>query len=305
MRLQISMPLIRQLPDDRLLAPAWLDALCPEPAIETYRDGVAVGCKRRKGMCRVAVTLCDALTLDAEALEGKVDALYGELFETLNEAGHPHLLRVWNGLPGISERICVPAERLAAWESDAPVHEPFDRYMAFNAGRSRAFDSRFSGDGVARLSPAATAVGHLGQDLQIHVLASDRPGQAIENPRQIPSYRYSQRFGPRPPVFVRATRICERLLISGTASIIGQESVHHDQVQAQFDETLNNLRTVTQSSNCKDAALRHFRIYAPNEDDLPMLAHRLQDAYPSMRSLELMRSDICRKNLLVEIEAAT
>ncbi|MEM1445043.1 MAG: hypothetical protein AAGF84_03245 [Planctomycetota bacterium] len=299
------MSLIRQLPDDRLLAPAWLDALCPPPQIGDPCDGVAIGQSSHHGMLRLSATLEDALALEAEALEVAVDALYGELFRLLSDAGHPYLLRVWNGLPGIGERICVPAERLTAWETQTPEHEPFDRYMAFNAGRSKAFDTHFGHDGIARFSPAATAVGHLGQHLQVHLLASDQPGQAIENPRQVPSYRYSPRFGPRPPVFVRATQFGERLLISGTASIVGQESVHLDQVQAQFDETLNNLRTVTRRSQRPDAALRHFRIYAPHEDDLPRLAEPLRRAYPEMRSLELMRSDICRKNLLVEIEAAT
>ncbi|MEM8496244.1 MAG: hypothetical protein AAF663_12755 [Planctomycetota bacterium] len=299
------MSLIRRLPDDRLLAPSWLDGLCPEPQIGAARDGISVGHENQGGMLRVSATLEGAVEMEAEALEQAVEALYAQLFRMLNDVEHPYLLRVWNGLPGIGERICVPADRLAAWESEAPVHEPFDRYMAFNAGRSKAFETHFGHDGIARLSPAATAVGHLGHDLQVHLLASDQPGQAIENPRQVPSYRYSQRFGPRPPVFVRATRFGERLLISGTASIVGQDSVHPDQVHAQFEETLNNLRTITKRSQHPDAALQHFRIYAPHDEDLPQLASRLNDAYPQMRSLELMRSDICRKNLLVEIEAAT
>ena len=296
--------MIRQLPNDELLAPAWLDGLCPPPVPATA-PGTAVTPTAQDGLLRVSATLRHANAMNAEALEAAVADLYGELFDLILQAQHPKLLRIWNGLPGIVQRISVPEAKRAQWESMAPDHEPFDRYMAFNAGRSTAFNIRYGDERLAQCTPAATAVGHLGEHLQVHILASKEPGQAIENPRQVPAYTYSPRYGPSPPVFVRATRYGDRLFISGTASIVGEKSAHPDQLQAQFDETLANLNAITKSIGQPDEALRHFRIYAPHAQDLPHLAEELQRAYPCLSTIELMRSDICRRNLRVEIEAAT
>lgn len=303
--------MIRQLPHDRLLAPAWLDELCPPPDPAPHNTAPndtspATTHTAQQGILRVCATLKDADALPADRLEHAVADLYKQLFELMRSQQHPYLLRIWNGLPGINDGMTAPQDEQHDWDANTPDHEPFDRYMAFNAGRNTAFRGRFGDDdGLAHFTPAATAVGHAGKDLQIHILASNSPGKAIENPRQTPAYHYSQRYGPRPPVFVRATRFGDRLFVSGTASIVGEQSMHPDKLQAQFEETLANLSAITQRPQQADARLHHFRVYAPKADDLPMLADKLQQAYPSLRSIELMRADICRRNLRVEIEAAS
>ena len=101
-------------------------------------------------------------------------------------AGHP--IRGWNFIPHIGGR------------SD----DGLERYMAFNAGRFAAYRAWF-GAGDSPRVPTASAVGHRGEDLYVYVLASETPSRAVENPRQISSYRYSARFGPSPPSFARAT----------------------------------------------------------------------------------------------------
>lgn len=295
-------PVIRQLPDDELLAPSWLDALCPPPAATSESK---INHAEQDGLLRIHASIQNANAMSAKQLEAAVANLYEQIFVFLQQTSHYNLLRIWNGLPGIVQRIDLPADQLAAWESRALEHEPFDRYMAFNAGRTAAFIQHFGEEHLPQRTPAATAVGHIGDHLQIHLLASQKPGQALENPRQTPAYRYSPRFGPSPPVFVRAMQFEQHLFISGTASIIGEESQHPNQLQAQFDETLANLNAVTQSIGHADAELRHFRIYTTNANDLPTLAQGLEHAYPSLSSIELMRSDICRNNLQVEIEAAS
>ena len=298
-----DIPLIRELPEDELVAPAWLNAICPPPPFAA--NDSLLNCIEQDGMLRVSASLHDAKTMDAAELEAAVTDLYDQLFVLLKQTGHRNLLRVWNGLPGIVQRINAPAEQLVAWEAKAPDHEPFDRYMAFNAGRSAAFITHFGQTQLPHCTPAATAVGHLGEHLQVHLLASDKPGQAMENPRQTPAYRYSPRYGPCPPVFVRAMRFQDHLFISGTASIVGEESQHPNELQSQFDETLANIDAVNQAVGQLDAPLRHFRVYATDANDLPALARGIEHAYPLLSSIELMRSDICRNNLLVEIEAAS
>ena len=66
----------------------------------------------------------------------------------------------------------------------------------------------------------------------------------LENPRQVPAYRYSRRYGLRPPCFARATKFESTLFIGGTASIIGEDSRHAAAIVAQTEETLSNLRAL-------------------------------------------------------------
>ncbi|MGB0766535.1 MAG: hypothetical protein ACPGYV_02360 [Phycisphaeraceae bacterium] len=294
------------LPDHELIAPAWLDTICPPTQPVQAAGDDAIERSAQSGMLRLKATLPECRHLDAIALEEAVDRLYRTLFDLLEESEHAHLLRIWNGVPGILDPMQLPTPALSRWERVAPTHEPFDRYMAFNAGRSQAFRRWTRGtQQPPTICPAATAVGHRGTDLQVHLLASDRPGIAYENPRQTPAYNYSPRYGPYPPIFARATRYEERLFISGTASVVGEKSMHADQLEPQLNETVNNLRCIAQQAGEDATTLRHFRAYATDEQDLPVIAETLHQHFPNIRSLEWMRADLCRPDLRVEIEATT
>jgi chorismate lyase/3-hydroxybenzoate synthase len=186
----------------------------------------------------VSAVVGNAVSLDADQLEhqtSKVYELIGNRLCTCN-SGHP--VRVWNFIPGILE----------------PLGDLKHRYMAFNAGRFRAYASWFEGaDAFDRAVPTASGVGHSHQDLVVHCLAAQMPGQPIENPRQVPSYRYSSRWGPLPPCFARATRIEMAanghpwLLVGGTASVRGEETVYPDDLAGQAEETLQNLTALVRS----------------------------------------------------------
>jgi len=296
------------LPNDRLLAPAWLDALCPPPNAPTSSRSDACTLHRadHEGLLRLTGVIPRAQAMDTRAFERAIGGLYTRLFAETVASDHPHLLRVWNGLPGITEPMTPTPDTTRDWESRAPRRDPFNRYMVFNAARNAAFLERFGHDTeLARVTPAATAVGHRGADVQVHLLASRDPATAIENPRQTPAYRYSPRFGPKPPVFVRATRYRGRLFVSGTASVVGEDSMHPDDLDAQLTETLHNLRIITQHDQAPGTPYQHLRVYAARPDTLARLTDDLQQAYPDMATLELMHADICRPSLLVEIEAAT
>ena len=120
--------------------------------------------------------------------------------------------------------------------------------MVFNAGRYAAYHNWFNGRAEFEASMAtATGVGYQGTDLVVHVLASDRRGTPVENPRQVQAYRYSSRYGPMPPCFARATIVrpngtgASALLIGGTSSVRGEASMHVGDVSAQTRETLGNI----------------------------------------------------------------
>src|SRR6187455_2321525 len=105
------------------------------------------------------------------------------------------------------------------------------RYMVFNAGRFAALEELHGGRGELERSVAsATGVGHKGEDLHVHCLATRAGGRAVENPRQVPAYRYSTRYGPVPPCFARATEVASygsrTLLVAGTSAVQGEDSTH-------------------------------------------------------------------------------
>jgi chorismate lyase/3-hydroxybenzoate synthase len=189
-----------------------------------------------------------------------------------------------------------------------------DRYMVFNAGRHEGYLRWFDDPGRFGTSLAtATAVGISGDALVVHCLASDAHGQPVENPRQKPAWRYSARYGPMPPSFSRATVATVNgrrvLLIGGTASIVGEDSLHVGHVAAQLSETLCNLATLVSAARgvpeTPDGALGRItdmRVYITRETDAPLVLAALRDRCPNADRVEVALTRLCRPELLVEIE---
>lgn len=168
--------------------------------------------------------------------------------------------------------------------------------------------------------PTASAVGIAGHTLHVFGLAADVVADAIENPRQIPAYRYSRRFGPRPPSFARATRVTRAgvpaaLLVGGTASIRGEDSRNIDDLDRQLDETLLNLAAVvaeaegatvpaTTADDVHRCLSRYagLRAYYLHESERDAIAVRVAAAVSATCALELLPATMCRPELLVEIE---
>ncbi len=207
-------------------------------------------------------------------------------------------IRFWNFVPSPGE----------------PMGDGLDRYMVFNSGRYRGYTASLgAAEGFAATLPTASAVGVLGDDLVIACLASTVRGTPIENPRQTPAWRYSHRYGPQPPCFSRATIAAVNgrrlLLVGGTASIVGEDSMHHGDVGAQVAETLRNLEAVV------DAAaggrregiaaldrLRDLRVYVVREADAAQIRATLVERCLHAERIELVIAPLCRPELLVEIE---
>ena len=246
----------------------------------------------------VTVKLPGADAADGPGLETLTTNAYRMLFHALADGPHPHAVRVWNFLPRIL----------------GDSGEGLDRYMRFNAGRYRAFSECLGRvETFDRSVPAASAVGYEGSELVICALAAAAPGVAVANPRQVSPHRYSRRFGPLPPCFARATRIDAAagkrfLLIGGTASIRGEESVHVGDLSAQLAETAENLSVLIQSATGAASSanalrlLDRLRVYYVRPSDLPVIRRAVEAWFPNQQHIAWMRADLCRGDLLVEIE---
>lgn len=224
--------------------------------------------------------------------------IYRELLGLTQERGYPNLIRAWNYFPGINRG-----------DGDLEV------YRQFTAGRALAFDE-FDYRGEAL--PAGTAIGtDPGTPFTISVLATRDRCRMIENPRQISAYEYPREYGPSSPSFSRAVLVAStsgyRILISGTASIVGHQSTCLDDPAQQTMETLRNLdeliehaRRETQVPFSSGHSLTngYLRIYVRRPADLPEIKRALHEFLGDDPRLVFLRGDICRRELLMEIEAA-
>jgi chorismate lyase/3-hydroxybenzoate synthase len=246
----------------------------------------------------VSIRVKNARDLKADQFQEATAAAYRQIRTKLSTLRHPHPVRFWNYLPGIHD----------------PLNQCCDRYMVFNAGRYQALSEWFDGaDHLPGRLPAASGVGHRENDLLIQCLSLAHPGEAIENPRQIPAFRYSTRYGPRPPCFARATVVRhphahERmLLVAGTASIRGEQSMHASDLPAQLEETFANLLAILGAAQEGKAAsnlnaFSDIRVYYLLQSDAERTEQIVRSMFSPEVRLQLVRADICRADLLVEIE---
>ena len=259
---------------------------------------------------RFAVVTCrvpGAVKLGAAAFQKVTRTVYETILNTLQQSRAHHPVRLWNLIPGILE----------------PLDEYPHRYLPFNAGRYAAYKAWFqSSESFSYGIPTASGVGHPGQDLVVHCLATEFPGTPVENPRQISSYRYSDRYGMVPPCFARATRLAESypawLLVGGTASVRGEDTVFVDDLQAQSNETFSNLAALISAGQAStyvapdkvgDQELwtnlecyRYLRVYYVREDDLSQISRMVEERFTGAQSPEFQQAELCRPQLLIEIE---
>lgn len=215
--------------------------------------------------------------------------LYQQIFDCIAALDFAHLLRIWNFMPGINQ---------GAGDKEL--------YKLFCAGRAQAFDDNTGGQWQV---PAATAVGisgeQAGADLIVHFLAAREPGQRLENSRQVSATDYPRIYGPRSPQFARATAWPDNhpsvLLVSGTASILGHASQHLNDLDHQLRETWQNLEQL------KSAASAHhtlgLRVYIRRPTDFAQVRDYISAQVPAQVPVLYLHADICRAELLLEIEA--
>lgn len=227
-----------------------------------------------------------------ETLEMLAEQAYQRLFEFIDRHDYPKLLRVWHYFPQINDD-----------------ENGMERYRGFNVGRHAAFVA--SGRSISEESvPAASALGSDSGSLTLYFMAGKQPGKAVENPRQVSAYLYPQVFGPRSPIFVRAMsatlggQYC--FFISGTASIVGYETLHQGDAQKQTVETLLNIRTLLQQIPYYDPAHGRMllKVYLRHAADLAMVQAKLLAEFGPACTAVYLHSNICRADLLLEIEGA-
>ncbi|AOW15852.1 hypothetical protein LPB72_20205 [Hydrogenophaga crassostreae] len=219
---------------------------------------------------------------------------YQRIFRLLDQQGLPHLWRVWNYIPDIHGE-----------------QAGLERYRQFNMGRGDAFER--GARSVTEQVPAACALGVVaGGSLSIAFLCGASPLVPVENPRQVSAYLYPRIYGPRSPTFSRAGLAYlgsqELIFVSGTASIVGHESLHPNDVVAQTRESLDNVAAVLDEVAGRsrlgrmDLSALEYRAYVRHPFEVAAVQREMVKRVGQAPVL-YVQADVCRQELLVEIEA--
>jgi chorismate lyase/3-hydroxybenzoate synthase len=164
--------------------------------------------------------------------------------------------------------------------------------------------------------PTGTAIGNIGDNgLSMSALTSKHDLHTTDNPRQMSAYRYPRQYGPRSPKFSRGGYVStdndSLFVISGTAAIIGHESVHPYDVRLQTSETLENLDHLCRAMSGLRAEGPHLvldkdsvlRVYLRDLNDMDFVARQLTKLLGNIESsVVFLHADICRRELMVEID---
>lgn len=232
-------------------------------------------------------------TENTDALQIATESAYRQILALIDELGYPHLYRFWNYIADINGNS-----------------SGLERYRQFNIGRKHVLNDNNRESGCQL--PAACALGLADGPLSIAFLVGRMAALAIENPRQISAYDYPEHYGPRTPSFSRATLLHDKqnvtLFVSGTASIVGHQTKHPADVINQTDETLANLEAVVAEANrvlgkpILDLRQAYLRAYIRNMADLPLVRSEIQRHLGDEIKAVFVQADICRAELLLEIE---
>ena len=99
------------------------------------------------------------------------------------------------------------------------------------------------------------------------------------------------------------------LFISGTSSIVGHETTHAGDECEQTRETLRNLQAMIDAANQRIGTRRfcladlHYKVYVRRPENLPIIERELRREIGDSAPVLYVQADICRRDLMVEIEA--
>jgi enamine deaminase RidA (YjgF/YER057c/UK114 family) len=219
-----------------------------------------------------------------------------------------HLVRQWNFIGDI-----------------LGMKEGCQNYQVFNEVRSEYYKKYRTVAGF----PAATGVGmkYGGVFLDFCALKADETIklQAVSNPNQINAYEYDQQVlkgvtagtssVKHPPQFERGLLMTNKtnstLFVSGTASIIGQETIGKGDINEQTIVTIENIMKVadherikklTGKSDLRPGKFSLLRVYIRKQEDFNLVKNICNEHFPNDPVI-FIEADICRDDLLTEIEA--
>ncbi len=232
---------------------------------------------------------------------------FSDLFAVIKAEGlgFEHLLRQWNyidNITGVSQREGLE----------------YQHYQEFNEVRAKWYNER----GLTNNYPAATGIGTIGGGVIIEGIAAGLNSEyqvlPIANPRQEDAHSYSKAKlvgsgASSVPLFERAKIITRQkngyIWVSGTAAIRGEDSVSGniaDQTRVtcdNIDELISNKNLLTTGIELQNFTVDpvYIRAYVKHSEDGIYVKEYIKQRYPDALT-HVLKADICREELLVEVE---
>ena len=201
------------------------------------------------------------------------------------------------------------------------------RYQEMNRARTDIYqDIRFGANARAahapeKIYPASTGIGTRGTHIAMSCMALDskRPDvflMPLENPQQTSAYDYQAEYSPQSPKFSRAMAVVQghfvATLVSGTASIVNSKTCYPDDIVRQTAQTIENIERLIAPENFALHGLpgagatlndiAKLRVYVKHQEDYEKCREVCERRLPRIPAIYL-HADICRPDLLMEIEA--
>ena len=248
------------------------------------------------------------------ALEEDMQASTERVFEALSQVLAEHhfefddIVRQWNYIgeilkTKIEDGVCV------------------QNYQIFNEIRNDYYHRNKKKQDF----PAATGIGKKNPGLIVDVFArkqcEDVQSLPLQSKIQKNPVSYSDavlvgdKTNKKPPLFERARILYSehlaQIFVSGTASIKDQETVAIGDVSAQTDHTIQCIKELISLENIRDnypqirlknQTFQNVRVYVKRRDDIETVFKICSAHFPE-HMINIVEADICRSNLLVEIEA--
>jgi len=214
------------------------------------------------------------------------------------------IVRQWNYVPGILD-------------VESTSGKTIQHYQAFNEVRKHWYAKDLFTEGY----PAATGIGVRTGPFSIDFVAIKSSPSVKKiglcNPKQKNAYQYTQQHligdalkgkQKNPPLFERAKLLnftdSSLVIISGTAAILGQETVGEGNVREQTEVTIKNMLELTAPAvTGQDNTYRfnYLRVYVKNPENRDTVKAICDSYFPNVPA-SFVLADVCRDNLLMEIE---
>ena len=233
--------------------------------------------------------------------------------KTLQKEGFEfnEIVRQWNYIENITMLDDISNKQL-------------QNYLIFNDIRTLFYEKSNFINGY----PSATGIGIENGGCTIEFIAlKQKNGNSvfpITNSLQVDAHNYSEKVlvgnsiaevkKVTTPKFERAKTLHLNefglLFVSGTAAIVGELTVFPENVEKQTITTIENIEHLISVNNLiknkivitHQPKLINYRVYLKNESDYDKVK-LLCDAHFGIKNGIFVKADICRSNLLVEIEA--
>lgn len=282
----------------------WLDNTAQTIDYLSYRGMRYTRIQSETGLSICGTGLCH---LDREAsLQEQLEETFRLLVDILQQEGLSlsDVVRQWNYVPGILDVVQSHGKTV-------------QHYQVFNEVRKDWYSKTLFVDGY----PAATGIGVKTGPFSIDFIAKPSTPSlrksGLYNPKQLNAYHYAQQHlvgdalrgkQKNPPLFERAKLLDSnnesQVFVSGTAAILGQETVGVGDVQKQTEVAINNMLELTSphvTQHDKTFEFNYIRVYIKDVAHRDAIMTICENHFPHIPKTYVL-ADVCRDNLLMEIE---